>query len=130
MIPAKQLPINARAHVEALCEALRYHLYQILITGLIFDQQNEVIAREVIFALFRETRGAGDIYLTPDDRSDPLFFAGTVKRHGTVKDAVVCNSNSRVPRLFRHAGDIGDAAGTVEQAVFTVQVQVDEFSHD
>ena len=60
---------------------------------------------------------------------EPLLSAGLIKGDGTVHDTVVGQRHSTVSARFCPHGYIGDAAGTVEQAVFTVQMQMDKISH-
>ena len=71
----------------------------------------------------------GNVHLTAEDRLDTCLAAGIVKGNGAVKHAVIGQGNGIVSARPDPRGNIPDAAGTVQQTVFTVQVQVDKISH-
>ena len=56
-----------------------YKLYQILITFIIFCQQNEMVIAHALPAVFIKTALRGNIYLTADYRLYSFFFACFIK---------------------------------------------------
>ena len=76
-----------------------------------------------------EARPAREIDLAADDRLDSLGAAGIVEGDGSVHDAVIGDGAGGMSALFGAPWNIGDAAGAVEQTVFTVQMQMHEIGH-
>ena len=60
--------------------------------------------------------------LTADDGLDALRLAGPVKVDDAVHDAVVRDGTGGLPHGLHHAGQILDAAGTVQKAVFRMDM--------
>ncbi len=69
------------------------------------------------------------IDFAPDDRFDPLGTAGVVKSNRSVEHAVIGQGNRILPAFFDALRDLFDTAGTVEKAVFAVQVQMNKSAH-
>ncbi len=76
-----------------------------------------------------KARIGSDVDLTADDGLDICLFAGAIKIDHAVHHAVVCNGDRILPTLFDTLGQIGNATGTVKQAVFGMQVQVHKILH-
>ncbi|MPM55657.1 hypothetical protein SDC9_102454 [bioreactor metagenome] len=68
------------------------------------------------------------INFATDDRFDARFFCRTVKLHRTVHHAVVSHRHRGLPQLFQPVKQPVDAAGTIQQAVFGMQMQVGKLS--
>ena len=116
----KQFQVDTGLGIEALRIRLGYHVDQVFVSDLVFDEEDEVIACTVRFMPFVKAGACGNVDLAPDDRLDAVFLAGAVKIHDTVHGAVIGDRDGGLTELRGSAGDIADTARTVEQTVFTV----------
>ena len=62
------------------------------------------------------------IHLTADDGLDALGLAGAVKVNDAVHHAVVSDGAGGLSQLLHHLGQVPDAAGAVQQAVFRMNM--------
>ena len=90
VLPQKFL-VHTRLIVHALDIGQRHQLYQILIAGLIFSQQNQmVILGSIDFLTF--LAGAGSkVHLTANNGLNALLLAFFIKINRAIHDAVVGN---------------------------------------
>ena len=73
--------------------------------------------------------GAGrHIDLTADDRLDACGLGGVKKRHTAVHDAVIRDGTRRLPHRLQSVKHPVNAAGTVQQAVLGMHMQVGKLS--
>jgi hypothetical protein len=126
-VSAKKLHIDARLCVKPFCVGKRYHLAEVFIANLVFAEQYEVVARIILCARFISAGAVCDVYLAPDDGLDALFFACLIEIHRAEHCAVVCYRNGAVPHGGGDFRYFGNTARTVEQAVFRVKMQVNEW---
>ena len=70
----------------------------------------------------------GHIDLTADDRLDACGLGGVKKRHTAVHDAVIRDGTRRLPHRLQSVKHPVNAAGTVQQTVFCMDMEVDEVS--
>ena len=84
----------------------------------------------VFVFLFIKTRAGCDINFTADDRFDVGGLAGTVEIDCAVHHAVVGDGASGAACVFDGGRNFGYAAGAVKEAIFAVQMQMDEICHE
>ena len=82
----------------------------------------------VDFVDFIEAGTGGHIDLTADDRLDACLFCGLIELDTAVHDAVVCDGNGALTTLLDAVHKLVDTAGTVQQAVFGMDVEMNEVS--
>ena len=68
----------------------------------------------------------GHIHLTADDGLDASLFCSLIKLHAAVHHAVVGAGNGGLSALFYTIHQLVNAAGTIQQAVLCVDVQMDK----
>ena len=123
----QQLLVDPRAIVEAFEEGERGELDEVPEAGLVLGEEGEVVAR------FADPLGVavgavagGDVGLVADDRLDTHGGRLAVQLDGSVKVAVVGQSDRVHTELLDVPDQLGDAAGAVQEAVVTVAVEVDK----
>ena len=122
MMLSKQAIIDARLVIEPLRIARRHQLYQILIPGIVFTQQNQmaVFPRRAVF--FKPV--LTDVHLAADHGRDIVFLAFVIEIDHAVHHAMVGDRGMRLTQRLKALHHIADAVGAVEQAVFRMQMQV------
>ena len=123
MLP-QQVKVDAGLDVKALAERLRHHVRQIPVARLVLAQQHQMPRLRVELMLLVEPRPPRHIHLAPDDGMDPLGFAGAVKVHRAVHNAVVCDGAGRLPHLLYLLRQVAYPARAVQQAVFRMHMQM------
>ena len=121
----QQLLIDAGLGVKALHKRGRYHFDKVFVTGLIFAQQDQMVIAIDLVHLIKAGAG-GNIDFAADNRLDARLFSRLVKLHAAVHNAMVCAGNGGLPALFYALHQLVDAAGTVQKAVFRMDVQMNE----
>ena len=122
VILLKQSVVDARHVVKALGEAERHQLDQILVAGVVFAEEDHVVI--ALVGAFFEPRLRRDIDLAADNGMDALLLTGAVKVDHAVHDAVVGDGKRRKPLPLGGRGYLADTAGTVQQAVFGMNMQM------
>ena len=123
-MPAQQVQVDAGLDIEPVHKGLAHQVRQVPVTGLVLTQQHQVPGLRVQLIGFVQPGPPGHIYLAPDDRMDALGLAGPVKVDGAVHNAVVRDGHRRLAQLLHQLRQVPDAAGTVQQAVLRVDVQM------
>ncbi len=77
---------------------------------------------------FVEAGAGGHIHLTADDGLDASLFCSLIELDAAVHHAVVGAGNGGLSALFYAVHQLVDAAGTVQKAVFRMNMQVDKVS--
>ena len=127
MMLRKQLLINARLGVKALGKACGHHLDQIFVAGFVFTQQDQVAV--AVNAVHLIKAGAGrNINLTADDRLDARRPGSVKKRNAAIHNTVVSDGTGRLAHLLEPVKHPVNAAGTVQQAVLGMHMQVGKLS--
>ena len=116
--------VDAGLDVKALCPAHGDHVGEVAVPLLILTQKHQMAALGVKFMHFFKPGAASGrhIHLAADDGLDPLRFAGAVEVDGAVHDAMVRDGAGSLPHPLDHLGQVTDAAGAVQQAVFGMDV--------
>ena len=127
MILLKKLLIYTRLGIKALHEGSGHHLDEVLIAGLILAEQDKMVVA-VDFVDFIEAGAGGHIDLTADDRLDACLFCGLIELDTAVHDAVVRDGDGALTTLLDAVHKLVDTAGTVQQAVFGMDVEMNEVS--
>ena len=125
VLPQK-VHVHARAVVEAVDEAARDHIDEILIARHILAQQDQMIGLAVERIHLVKARSRRDIDLAADDRLDPGGLRGLVEINDAVHHAVIRQGDGLLPKLLDTGHHVLDAARAVKQAVFRVDVQMDK----
>ena len=120
-VPLEQLPVDARLVVVALEVAERGELDQVRVAlvGLREDGQVRV-------ALLLPPAVIADIDLAAHDRLDPLLPGLALELDRARKRAVIGERDCRHPELCGPRGERRDAAGSVEDRILGVDVEMDE----
>ena len=126
---AEQFQIHTRLIIEAVGKGFGHHINEISITDLVLAKQYQVSIEEsgrlgTVNAAF-----GGKIDLTSNDGTHAFRLAGLVKCHRTIHYTVVSKGNRRLSQFFGTARDFLDAAGTVQQTILTMQMQMYKFCH-
>ena len=125
VLPQK-VHVHARAVVEAVDEAARDHIDEILIARHILAQQDQMIGLAVERIHLVKARSRRDIDLAADDRLDPGSLRSLVEINDAVHHAVIRQGDGLLPKLLDTGHHVLDAARAVKQAVFRVDVQMDK----
>ena len=121
----QQLLVHPGLGVKALGESGRHHLDQVLVAGLVFAQQDQVVVAVHLVDLV-EAGAGGHIDLAPDDGLDAGLFGRLVKLHAAVHHPVVGAGDGGLAALLDPLHQPVDPAGAVQQAVLGVDVQMDK----
>ncbi|MNW50225.1 hypothetical protein D3C74_276720 [compost metagenome] len=128
-MPFERVPVDSRLVMEALKVTNGAEPHQVAVPRLIFGQQNQVMNRLVLPASPFLARACRKIHLAADDRLDVVLFTQFIKRNRAVHDPVIRQ------RQRLHAGGCGlgnevlEPGGPVQQAVFTMYVQMNKAVH-
>ena len=119
----QKLLIHAWLGIKALHKTGRDHFDQVLIAGLVFAQQDQMVV--AVYSIYLIKAGAGgNIDFAPDDGLDTRLFSGFIKLHTAVHHAVVGAGNGGLSALLHPLHQLVDTTGAVQQAVFRMDMQV------
>ena len=121
---AQQLHVDTRLHIKALGEAARHHVDEVAVAGHVLAQQDEVRVPLAVNVAAVESRMRCKVHLTADDWMNALCLAGAVKVDHAVHDAVVGQRARGLTQFCNAVHQLFNAAGAVQQAVFTVDMQM------
>ena len=127
VILLKKLLIYTRLGVKALHEGGGYHLDEVFIACLILAEQDKMVVA-VDFVDFIEAGAGGHIDLTADDGLDTCLFCSLIELDTAVHDAVIRDGDGILTTLLDAVHELVDTAGTVQQAVFGMDVEMNEVS--
>ena len=119
------LLINPRFVVEAVHKAFGDDLHQVLVTGIVFREKDQmVIPVLTVNGLPVKSRSGGDVHLAADDRFDPRRAGRTVKIDHTVHDTVIGDRHAVHAEFLRPGRQLSDFTGSVQKTVLCMDVQV------
>ncbi len=118
--------INAGVVVEAFQLRGRGDLEQVLITGLVLSQEQQVRGFAVFLRVVLLHRAGCHVGLQPDDGLDPGVLGGVIKLDHTEHRPVVSDGQGGHVHLFGALDQLLDITEAVEQRVFGVNVEVGE----
>ena len=129
---AKQVLVHPRTVVVALEVRRGDHRDQVLITGEVLREEDEVPRLAVPLGprVAVEAVVAGDVGLDADDRLDAGVAAERVEVDGAVKRAVIGEAERRHVQGLRARDEVAEAGQPVEQAVLAMGVQMHEVLGD
>ena len=105
------------------------HVDQIAVTGHILAQQHEM-AVPLTTGIRTVMTGTGcNIDLAADDRMNSFFLCGAVEVDDAVHRTVVGDGNGGLPQFGNTVDQSVNAAGAVQQAVFTMYMQMGKVFH-
>ena len=122
----QELPVYAGLCVKALGERCRHEVAQVFVARFVLAQQDEVGVLRVDAVLLVKARSRRDIYLAADDGLYPRRAARLIKRNGAVHDAVVGYGERGLPELLCACNERLDAALTVEQRIFGMNMKMNK----
>ncbi len=128
-VGGQEVLVDARLVVEALGVSRGHELDEVVIALARRGEQDQVIGRLARRAALRPAIARGDIDFAAENRVDAALARLVVKDDRREHVAVLGNRERRHLQLDRAVEQLLDAAGTVEQRVLRVQVQVDELGH-
>ena len=116
--------VDAGLDVKALRPGHGHHVGEVAVALLILTQQHQMTALGVEFMDLVEPGAAlgRHVHFTADNGLDPLRLAGPVKVDDAVHDAVVRDGTGGLAHVLHHLGQVPDAAGAVQQAVFRMDM--------
>ena len=126
MVFPQQLPIHTGPAVEALGPGGGDHLDEIVVSRLILTQQHQMGVLAVRAVNLVEPCAGRHIRLAAEDRLDTGFLRLFIEVHQAVHDAVIGHGHGLLPQRGRPLHQPRKAAGTVEQAIFAVYMQMYE----
>ena len=116
--------VNPRFDIKPFCPRFAHHGDQILIANIIFTQKNEMAALAVERMYLIVACARGNIDLAADNGLHPALLGGSVEIDHAIHRAVVCDGDGGLPELLGTVKHRPDAARTVEQAVFCMQMKM------
>ena len=99
---------------------------KVAVALLILAQQDKMARLGVEFMLLIKARARGNIDLAADDGLDALGLTGAVKIDRTVHHAMVGDGAGGLPHRLDELWKVADAARTVKQTVFGMDMQMSE----
>ena len=128
MLPEKLL-VDSRFIIKAFEVSCGHELDEVFVSGLVPGQKNEVVGAFLVLARgagFFEPRPRRYIHFAADDGLDAGLRGLEVKIEGAEKVAVVRDSDSGHAEINGFFDQAIERAGPVKEAVFGVEVKVDE----
>ncbi len=125
MVGFQHLVIHAGFIIEALHKALGYNFHEVVVSGIIFRQQNQMIITILSVRIFPVKAGSRrHIDLTADDGLDAHLPCRPVKVDDTVHDTMVGDGHAVHAKLPGPRRQLFDLTGTVQQTVLCMDVQM------
>src|SRR5581483_1014428 len=121
--------VNARFLVKPFQLRDGREFQKVFVSRLVLGEQEQVVGRAVKFGIAFLYRVAGEVTFNADDWFHPVFFAGVVELDGGEHRPVVGQGDGGHLELVRAGGDGFGTSQPIEQRVFGMDVQVDEFRH-
>ena len=121
MLP-QQIQIDTGLDIKALGKGAGHHVGQVPIALLVAAQQHQMPGLRVELMHLVKAGAGGHVDLAADDGLDPLFPAGPVEVDGAEHHAVVGDGHSGLSQLPDPLRQLIDAAGSVQQGVFRMQM--------
>ncbi len=126
MVLFKQIAVNTRLCVKALCPRFADHFNKVFITGFIFTKQYKMISFVIKAVNLIKSCSRSNITLTTDNRLNSGFLCRLVKINHTVHYAVVGDCCGRLPFCFNGVNKFAYAARTVKETIFGVKMKMSE----
>ncbi len=120
----QQIFIDARLVVETVQVAAGDKLDQVAIAFLVFAQQHQVVV--AVGVAFDGVALLRDVHLAADHRMDALLLGVVVELDRAEQIAVIGHGHGGHLLLDREVHQLGDFAGSVEQRVIGVAMQMDK----
>ena len=124
VILAQEILVDARLVVHALDVGQRDELDEIAVARLVLREQDQVVIAHTIDLAVFLARARGHVDLAADDGLHALLLGFLVEIDDAVHGAVIGDGDAVHAELFRRLDELLDAARTVEQAVFRVDMEV------
>src|SRR5205085_7962018 len=124
----EQLAVHARLVVEALEVRLGHELDQVLVPGVIPDQDGQMVGAFVAAVLGATLLPASrrDVELAPEDRLDRRFLRREIEIDAAEEVAVVGERERLETEVLRLLDQLLNLRGAVEEAVLGVDVEMHE----
>ncbi len=123
-VAGQEILVDARIIIEPLQLSRRSDLEQVLITGLIFCQQEQMGGAPVFLGVVVLHAAGGHVGLQADDGLDAGIFAGVVKLDHAEHGAVVGDRQGGHVHFFGALDQLLDIAEAIQEGIFGMYVQV------
>jgi hypothetical protein len=122
----QQLLVDAGLDIKALGKGGGVQEAEVPVPCLITAKENQMtgLGIQLVDAVGAAPRGYVD--LTANNGLNALGLAGLVKVHHAIHDAMVGDGHSGLAQLFYPLHQLRDAAGSIQEGKFCVDVQVDK----
>ena len=118
MVGFQYLIIHTGFVIEAVHKTLGHNLHEVVVSGIIFCQQNQMVVAVLAIGVFPVKAGAGrHINLAADDGLDAHFPCCPVKVDDTVHNTMVGDGHAVHAKLFGPRRQLFDLTGTIQQTV-------------
>ncbi len=122
----QEILVDARIIIEAFQLGRRGDLEQVLVTGLVLGQQQQVGGAPVLLGVMFLHRAGRQVGFQPDDGLDAGLLGGVVELDHAEHGAVVGDGQGRHVHLLGALDQLLDVREAIQQGVFGVDVQVGE----
>ncbi len=125
MVLFQRLIVHPGFIIKSFRKPFGYNFHQIVIARIIFSQQHHMVIAVFPGNILPVKPGPGrHIDLTADNRLNSRIFTGTVKVDHAVHHAMVRNRQTVHSQRLRLGRQLRNLAGTVQQAVFRMHMQM------
>ena len=125
MVGFQHLIIHTGLIIKAVHKSLGHDFHKVVVSGIIFRQQNQMIVAVLAIGVFPFKAGTGrHINLAADDGLDAHFPCRTVKVNDAIHNAMVGDGHAVHAKLFGPRRQLFDLTGTVQQTVLCMDVQM------
>src|SRR3990167_3688653 len=108
----------------------RGELDEVLVAGIIFGQQGEVIALIIDAGFFLKAGAISDIDFAADDRLEAVLDALVVELDRAVHRTMISERDGRHAMLLRQLHHVVHFGQSVQKTVMRVRMKMDEFAHE
>ena len=122
----EQGQVHSGLAVKAMDKGLGNQITQVFIALPVLAQQHQMIGVVVLAVNPVSHAPAGNVDLAADDGLDARGLGGLIKINAAVHDPMVGDGHGGLPDLLHPIHQAVDPAGTVQQAVLRMQMQVDK----
>ena len=121
-VPVEDVLVDSRLIVKSVPETFRNDLHEILVSGVVFGQKDQMPHHLVVGCVLVESGPGRRVDFTPDDRLDPRGFAGSVEIDHAEHDPVVRDGQGVHSEFLGAAYESPDPRRSVQETVFSVYV--------
>ena len=124
VVGLQQFHIHPGLAVKSMQKGLRNQIAQVFVACSVFAQQHQMVGVVVNTVNTVRHPAASQIDLAPDNGLDPGGLGGLVKINAAVHHTVIRQGNGTLAQLFHPVHHAVNAAGSIQKAVFTMDMQM------